>query len=78
VALLRHRTVPPGIPLAAPKRTWSENTRKTGFDPTRGPLYSGYLAVPLAKPMTELGCYGFLEAVADAIKCLDHVERVID
>src|SRR5712692_9305737 len=33
VALLRHRAVPIGIPLAAPKRTYSGNTRKTGFDP---------------------------------------------
>jgi len=28
VALLRHRAVPIGIPLAAPKRTYSGNTRK--------------------------------------------------
>ncbi len=26
-------TAPLGIPLAAPKRTWSGNTRKTKFDP---------------------------------------------
>src|SRR5207302_1151352 len=31
----RHRAVPLGIPLAAPKRTWSENTRRTVFDPLR-------------------------------------------
>src|SRR5438132_13995971 len=33
MALLRHRTVPFGIPLAAHKRTYSGNTRKTEFDP---------------------------------------------
>ena len=33
VAQLRHGSVPLGIPLAAPKRTWSGNTRRTGFDP---------------------------------------------
>src|SRR5947209_7545750 len=64
--------------LRAPKRTWRGNTRRTRVTRLGAPLYSGYLAVALAKPMTELGFYGFLEAVADAIKCLDHVERVID
>src|SRR6266536_49949 len=33
MALLRHRTVPLGIPLSAPKRTWGGHTPKTGFDP---------------------------------------------
>jgi hypothetical protein len=33
MAHLRHRPVPLGIPLAAPKRTWSRKTLKTAFDP---------------------------------------------
>ncbi len=32
VGTLRRRTVTLGVPLAAPKRTWSGNTRRTGFD----------------------------------------------
>ena len=32
LAQLRRRAVPPGSPLAAPERTYSGNTRKTGFD----------------------------------------------
>jgi hypothetical protein len=35
MARLRHHAVPVGIPLAAPKRTCSGNTRRTGFDPNR-------------------------------------------
>src|SRR5229473_2924889 len=33
MARLRHRAVPLGIPLAAPERTCSGNTQRTGFDP---------------------------------------------
>jgi len=34
--LLRHRIVPLGFLVAVPKRTWSRNTRKTGFDVVDG------------------------------------------
>ncbi len=34
-ARVRHHTAPLGIPLAAPERTWSGNSRRAGFDPWR-------------------------------------------
>ena len=39
---------PLGIPLAAPERTWSGNTRRTGLDPLRTSGVSAIAAYPLA------------------------------
>ena len=50
-------------------RNWRARNPGLGdFDP---------LLITVGEPRTDLGC-GLLESVSDAVKCFDHVERLVD
>jgi hypothetical protein len=54
LARLRHRTVPPAIPLAASEPTCSGNARRTGIDPLQTWAVPGLLKVEVLKPSVKV------------------------